>query len=152
MLERETVATTLTDHSMPYPSSHGTPQLLNGPARYMGYSAPEYINPPSFAEAVRSKRSSSRPQSTGSNTDSKPSEWSAGRNSGFGYNDPFEKRHFGGLGDDSGRDSSYSVQTYSDRDSVVTDGTEYSHLAGAGQFPRTYHHLQVQTPQNATLV
>ena len=83
-----------------------------------------------------------------------PSEWTSGHHSrtGFGYTDPFEKGHFGGGGDDSGPDSSYSVQTYSDRDSVVTDGTEYSHLAGVGQYPRTYHHLQVQAPQNATLV
>ena len=152
MLERETIATTLTDHSMPYSNnSRGTvtPQLPNGPTRYMGYGAPEYINPPSFAEAVRSKRSSSRTYSTGSNTDA-----GIGRNSrtGFGYNDPFEKRPYSVGGDDSGPDSSYSVQTYSDGDSVLTDGTEYSHLAGAGQFPRTYHHLQVQTPQNATLV
>jgi hypothetical protein len=83
------------------------------------------------------------------------SEWTNGHNSrtGFGYSDPYEKKGYGiSGGDDSGPDSSYSVQTYSDGDSVVTDGTEYSHLAGAGQIPRTYHHLQVQTPQNATLV
>ena len=147
---------------MPYPASSrgtATPQLPNGPAHYMGFSAPGYINPPSFTEAVRSKRanSSSRPQSTGSNTmdSNKLSEWTTGRNSrtGYGYSDPYEKKGYGIGGDDSGPESSsYSVQTYSDRDSVVTDGTEYSHLAGAGQYPRTYHHLQVQTPQNATLV
>ena len=161
VLERETVATTLTDHSMPYPaSSRGTvtPQLPNGPAHYMGYSAPGYINPPSFDEAVRGKQanSSSRPQSTGSNImdSNKLSEWITGRNSrtGYGYSDPYEKKGYGIGVDDSGPDSSYSVQTCSDGDSVLTDGTEYSHLAGAGQFPRTYHHLQVRTPQNATLV
>ena len=158
MLERETIATTLTDHSsIPYPSLRGTPQLPNG-TRYMGIGAPGYINPPSFEEAISRSRKgsrSSRPQSGASNTEKSPSEWSASHNSRSAfvtsYEDPFEKRkHFGGEG--PGQDSSFSVHTYSDGDSEMTDATEYSHLAGAGQFPRNYHHLQVQTPQNATLV
>ena len=71
----------------------------------------------------------------------------------MGHEDPFEKRDLGRYsGDDSGPDSSYSVQTYSDGESEVTDGTEYSHLAGVGEIPRTYHHLKVQTNHNATLV
>ena len=131
---------------MPYSSAQGTPHLPNA-TRYAGFSAPEYINPPSFAEATRSRKGSrsSRPHSGGSQSD-----WSASRHSKsafFSHEDPFEK---GAL--DSGPDSSYSVQTFSDGESEMTDATEYSHLAGAGQFPRTYHHLQVQTRQNATLV
>lgn len=146
VLERETIATTLTDHSVPYSSTRGTPHLPNA-TRYAGFSAPEYINPPSFAEATRSRKGSrsSRPHSGGSQSD-----WSASGHSKsvfVSHEDPFEK---GAL--DFGPDSSYSVQTFSDGESEMTDATEYSHLAGAGQFPRTYHHLQVQTRQNATLV
>ena len=159
ILERETVATTLTDRSLPYPSSHGTPVLVNGP-RYTGFGAPEYINPPSFSEAIRSRTTSrsSRPHSGASHTEKAPSEWSASHNSRtafISYEDPYEKKHLHhhhGGGEESGPDSSYSVQTFSDGDSEMTEGTEYSHLAAAGQIPRTYHHLQVQTQQNATLV
>ena len=156
MLERETIATTLTDgSSLPYPSLRGTPQLPNG-TRYMGIGAPGYINPPSFQEAISRSRKgsrSSRPHSGGSHGEL--SEWSASHNSksglvASGYDDPFERKHFGG--EVPGPNSSFSVQTFSDGDSEMTDATEYSHLAGAGQFPRSYHHLQVQTPQNATLV
>lgn len=158
ILEQETVATTLTDHSLPYPSSRGTPQLPNG-TRYMGFSAPGYINPPSFAEATRSRSGSqsSRPHSAASNMD-KPAnmEWNVDHNlrTAYQYQDPFERkdRHYSSTGDDSGADSSYSVQTYSDVDSEATDATEYSHLAGAGQFPRTYNHLKVQATDYATLV
>ena len=158
ILERETVATTLTDHSFPYPSSRGTPQLPNG-TRYIGYNPPGYINPPPFEEAMRSRSGSrsSRPQSSASHTEKPPAEWNDSRNSrhgfvGTSYEDPFEKKEKRFGGEDSGPESSYSVQTYSDGDSEVTDATEYSHLAGAGQYPRTYHHLKVQTQECATLV
>ena len=90
----------------------------------MGYGAPEYINPPSFAEATRNKQAS-RPQSAASHTDDKPpSERSVGTRTGFiscSSNHLFEKGHFGE--DESCADSSYSVQMYSDGDSEVTDST-----------------------------